>query len=1694
MSFKLDRIRFSWRGIWNQNIFYKKDDIIYYEGKAYSCLKAHTSSSNFYDNYDPTFKDEEVTVTVGEDTAGNQEQGHFYLNGVEVDDFILLKNRTYIFNQNDNSNISFNDSSNPFIISSIQDGIFNGGNPWLAGIFYYLNDSEVSYDEYVSNFSQSSSRYLKFVVDETSPIKLYYYSPNNSLLGNNLQLPYNSYWIKMFDGVIWKNNWESQVFYPTGAMIRYNSNIYISKKYHQSTEFSNDITQDLWDVVVNSVRYRGNWNIQTNYFLGDIVRYSSVVYICTVEHLSASSFENGLEINIVNWDILIPNSFWYQDWVPNTRYHKNDIVRYGGNIYVSNTAITSSLTEELGLENDVGWEILISGIDYKGDWQSFYRYKLGDIVKVNGSLWKCIYGHTSDTDFLSDVLNFVIYVPGLQFENVWDSTVNYYVGDIVIYGGYTYACILENISQNPNEIENSVFWELITTNYKINGDWQPDITYKPGDVLRYSGYLYIATHNTYNEKPSENLNKWQLLIKGRQFRSEWNDNLEYFVGDIVLWKGFAYICITEHLSSSSGSRPDLDIEYTSENFWELLIQGTATNVMAFEGDIILYDDSKTALQIGNLGTQLRSVNGIPSWIPYETVENIFYVSMEGSDVPTAGKSISSPFRSVKYACQHIFNNIDSNQNSTIFIKTGIYEEILPISVPKNCALVGDELRSVTIQPAAGYEQLDMFYLRNGSGIRNLTLQGLYGTLTQLDQFLTRRTTAGAFVSLDPGAGPDDSNTWITSRSPYVQNVTTFGTGCIGMKVDGNLHNGGFSSIVANDFTQILSDGIGYWADNLGRSELVSVFTYYCHIGYLCTNGGILRSTNGNNSYGTYGSVAEGYDVTESPVTARIDNKSLEAQFFEGITYGTNEQKILAIGYSHAGEQYTQANIEFGGSGYGAQGYFTEFRNNAISNIRLLSPDETTNSGGSGYTSVINFAQFGDDKSITISNADDGNSQLYVGQRISIISGTGIGQYAEITDYDFDLKKITVSRESDGENGWDHYQPGYPIEPELNDTTRYQVEPRVVVSDSSFDATSISPPNGFNWTYVASNKVNLHVALTNGQTSIVNSAYSTNGVNWTLTSNITSNIVSDLKFSGSKFIASILQSSTGNPTNVVLISTNGYVWNQKTLPITDNWNSIAVDGNGKIWIVSSTGNICYSSDHGDNWILQTIATTGENWSLIGYGNGILVTIDTSSNSKVSYSNDLGTSWITKDTQLSIYDWNDIEYGNGRFVIISSNTSALSFDGIDWYEGNIKFGNYKYVSYGQGIFLATGDTQLVAKSRDGKIWRTYGDDSSAYLLLQPSFWESSAYTASGWIIVNSSANFWNLLITGAQPIIRASISNSRINTFVIYDPGSNYTTTPVVSVIDNSNTVDALYNVNIRSGVLSQPEMSNRGNGYVTLTGTITGNGFANQYQIGTKIYVKNLTKIPGPGASIEIAGIQNKRFSLSEVTNISGINGALSALITISPSIDNIESPGDNSLITIRERYSQIRITGHDFLDIGTGNFSGTRYPTLYLEGEDAENARQPFNETYAVNSGRIFFTSTDQDGNFRVGDLFAVDQATGIVTINASQFDFTGLTELSLGGIQIGASNVVIREFSKDGNFTANSNFVVPTQKAIRTYIASRVSGGESNATTNVLKAGQIQIQNNVISTTSNEKINALVPFEIRGGIDGHYLASQFFN
>jgi len=150
--------------------------------------------------------------------------------------------------------------------------------------------------------------------------------------------------------------------------------------------------------------------------------------------------------------------------------------------------------------------------------------------------------------------------------------------------------------------------------------------------------------------------------------------------------------------------------------------------------------------------------------------------------------------------------------------------------------------------------------------------------------------------------------------------------------------------------------------------------------------------------------------------------------------------------------------------------------------------------------------------------------------------------------------------------------------------------------------------------------------------------------------------------------------------------------------------------------------------------------------------------------------------------------------------------------------------------------------------------------------------------------------------------------------------------------------------------------------------------------------------------------------------------------TRSTYLSGVGTASGGSFAEIRTKFSNARLTGHDFLSVGVGNKSETNYPNV-----NEANVQQG-NETSTSGPGKVFFVSTDQGGNFRVGEYFSVDQLTGRATLDASAFNLSGLTELRLGSLggQIGEA---INEFSSDETMSGNSNQACPTEYAVVGYL-----------------------------------------------------------
>jgi hypothetical protein len=145
----------------------------------------------------------------------------------------------------------------------------------------------------------------------------------------------------------------------------------------------------------------------------------------------------------------------------------------------------------------------------------------------------------------------------------------------------------------------------------------------------------------------------------------------------------------------------------------------------------------------------------------------------------------------------------------------------------------------------------------------------------------------------------------------------------------------------------------------------------------------------------------------------------------------------------------------------------------------------------------------------------------------------------------------------------------------------------------------------------------------------------------------------------------------------------------------------------------------------------------------------------------------------------------------------------------------------------------------------------------------------------------------------------------------------------------------------------------------------------------------------------------------------------------------------NEKAEITVNISTCRATGHDFLDVGSGGYNDTNYPSNLL-GSPAKTPSAA-QEVQEISQGRVFYVSTDQDGVFKVGKFFAVDQGTGSVTFSAS----IALSNLDGIGFKRGT---VVKEFSTDTTMTDNADDSVPTESAVRGYIDKRLgithSGG----------------------------------------------------
>jgi hypothetical protein len=191
-----------------------------------------------------------------------------------------------------------------------------------------------------------------------------------------------------------------------------------------------------------------------------------------------------------------------------------------------------------------------------------------------------------------------------------------------------------------------------------------------------------------------------------------------------------------------------------------------------------------------------------------------------------------------------------------------------------------------------------------------------------------------------------------------------------------------------------------------------------------------------------------------------------------------------------------------------------------------------------------------------------------------------------------------------------------------------------------------------------------------------------------------------------------------------------------------------------------------------------------------------------------------------------------------------------------------------------------------------------------------------------------------------------------------------------------------------------------------------------------------TKFVLLGEEYTVVGYDNEEITNEPYALVRVLPALVDSVIEFNalPTLKSAVPKGAPGTLTIR--ISLTRVTSHDLLEIGTGSYADTNYPSE-IYGSPV-NPPNPVNETQERTVGRVFYVTTDQFGNFSVGPYFKVDQGTGTVTFAAS----IALSNLDGIGFKRG---VPIAEFSTDSGFTDNATDTVPTENATRIYIERRL-------------------------------------------------------
>ena len=1486
--------------------------------------------------------------------------------------------------------------------------------------------------------------------------------------------------------------------YEMNDVVKYGGNVYV---YANVVKTTGNIPTNVsyWTLMIEGFKFRDVYAGATQYRVGDGVTHGGKVYICILDT------QGDTPPNATYWSQFADGLQWEGNFDPTTAYQKNDLVKYGSQVYIAKSDTTSNLPT-------VGayWEQFVEGISAEGVYNAAVAYTPGDLVAYGANIYKCIANSTANTP--TDVNYFQLFSTGNKFRGVWSSSTPYLIGETIRYGGNVYTALKDNSNAQPDisgadwqEFSTGVNtrgdWTT-ATDYAIN-----DVVAYGGNT-----YIVLVGHTSGTFATDLAAAKWQKFNSGIRYMGNWTTGTSYLKDDIVKSSVSTYICLLDHTASADFFVDLNTNNYWSEFVAgaSYVLPNTAGNAGKYlqtpdgatyswqfsgENDKIFYvsedasssaDDVNHGAAIDYAFASLRyACDYINADVPNRTPATIFikdgtYNEVLPIHIPVNVTIVGDGQRNciIQPAAGNGDNGVPNTEETMFYVNTGTMIEgvnlkgLSGFSIGTPGDVTTATIKGVYFRLEPGSTILKSPYIKESSAFST----GGVGAI--VDGSVVAAGTAGSMVFHtftqvhDGGIGfwvKDNGLSEIVSCFTYYNDYgyATTGGGKI-RALNGNNSYGRYGSISAGFDTNekpvegyFYGDSVTYNATTLNTSDGFTVGDTVTFNGTDVTTSIVTELSNTQQM-----TITTQLDATVTAIT--VANPGVVTATDHGFTTGDSISFASVVGMTEVnGNSYTITVVDANSFSIADTTTFTAYTSGgtatkggphglaegdeiAFSNVTPQAWQKTL--GSHGTATMYNRTWYADVVSATTFRACT-NPDLtnYVDSRA--INGWGI-----VTETISDATRanpVVVTMTGHG------YTNG-----------------QIVQAISGVVGMTQLNTNNYYANNVTANTIELYTdaGLGTSVDGTAFSAYVSGGIAERVLTGTALTAASIINFKQTKAEIANIQTNIQPATNHRLVinkTRKGYAGRTIKVSVANNGdgNRYVFDGEELGTFEMDTKHRMYTFEQNDITNLTHPLYFSETQDGIHNGgteySPAKDAVTGLSGSAVEYFLDgvLQSGLNAYDTGFAAATAREVRVvgavpASNQLYAVCKNHSGMgggagytatssSYDpatGI----AVITIGNHPMI-VGHNVEIAQ-DSLTFTCAQDGNATNhTYpraSDPAKTSVFVK--IIDKTATTITVNVGKSPAANqYAHTFVSGTAGGIQTSASDK---------PTIKYRTTTQHSVADAywerfSGPYHTYTTIGNSSLITAQ-------DGQFATTISVD----ANMGQHGFSLVLAGLSEEPRPGSSIEfVTGPTYSPVDNVDRTNtlntgldsvsyiVTGVTGYVASsdpailgtcTVTIATEKPNTSGTYYGQRFNIRYKYSQTRLTGHDFLSIGTGGRTTTNYP-----GEPTQPAAQgqEVTETYP---GRVYFVSTDQDGNFRVGNYFRVDQSTGRATLDASAFDLAGLTSLRLGsiGAQLGES---INEFSADGTLTGNSNTAVPTEQAVKTYVDTKTTiaiGAANNA------------------------------------------------